>query len=405
MDTKNKDVYNKISYIYSKYQDCFMKEVAVRQMFHCEIAYHQLLENTTGSKKQWLFHIDLDELFYLKGMQVTSNDHPPQANKEKLIQLFEECEAKGIDQVTFVNHEAFPVKDTFHTTRSFNFFLEITTFKQHHAHIPFTREAQECLGFWKQRTNHQQFLLYYDNGKSAIKVYENGRHNIYPKSVHQWVSSHPISNFYDPRDVTTTATTNSNSFSTKLQVLLSNACILHYPVCSLDWILEKYLQLGDFPDTWFNGKLKMKASFHTDARDAVWRYHQQQQQSHQQPNKETQLPSPKAYERLKQLYETQVVWKIEAASELWSKMLKNQVCLEICFPSQVLQQFFQLPSHFKPIMSHKTHEVNEGHTCTTSIDVQVTHTDNIAATSISSSNSNYTYEKAWLLNSISKEYL
>jgi hypothetical protein len=39
------------------------------------------------------------------------------------------------------------------------------------------------MSFWERRTNHRQYMLVYDNGKSAVRVNGVG---VYPDSVHSW---------------------------------------------------------------------------------------------------------------------------------------------------------------------------------------------------------------------------
>lgn len=44
--------------------------------------------------------------------------------------------------------------------------------------------------------------------------------------------------------------------------------VLHYPSCGLDWLRDKYRLLGNFPSSWFGGKLPIAPCFHLDARNA-----------------------------------------------------------------------------------------------------------------------------------------
>eukprot|EP00607_Mallomonas_marina_P008828 CAMPEP_0182420962 /NCGR_PEP_ID=MMETSP1167-20130531/6095_1 /TAXON_ID=2988 /ORGANISM="Mallomonas Sp, Strain CCMP3275" /LENGTH=292 /DNA_ID=CAMNT_0024597577 /DNA_START=76 /DNA_END=954 /DNA_ORIENTATION=- len=59
--------------------------------------------------------------------------------------------------------------------------------------------------------------------------------------------------------------------STDTLYLSSAPVILHYVVCGLNWLEQKYQILGSFPDSWFAGSLPIPPCFHLDARDAFIR--------------------------------------------------------------------------------------------------------------------------------------
>ena len=64
-----------------------------------------------------------------------------------------------------------------------DYFKEITLFRRHHLNIPLNSTTRQCMQFWENRTSHGQYMLCYDNGKSACRVVPGAR----PASVHTWV--------------------------------------------------------------------------------------------------------------------------------------------------------------------------------------------------------------------------
>ena len=177
-----------------------------------------------------------------------------------------------------------------------DYFKEITLFRRHHLNIPLNSTTRQCMQFWENRTSHGQYMLCYDNGKSACRVVPGAR----PASVHTWVKG--------PRGVGTgeedTAATmmsktalvdprNLNlanlrpckgvegvvlavvvvvvvvpplsavcrllyhslvcslfSLSWRGVVPGDTCCILHYVCCGLPWLTSKYEMLGAFEDSW-----------------------------------------------------------------------------------------------------------------------------------------------------------
>lgn len=236
--------------------------------------------------------------------------------------------------MTYANHEAVPSREDVG-----DYFREVSTFKVNHLLLPLSHEVAQRTRFWRRRTSHGQYMLAYDNGKSAVKVLP-GR--IVPQSVHRWRTLKPGERLgkLDPPSqdsgVGVTGTTDlpvrgqkraggentvesiaastivgsadedlsgsglekqddnaggsppgglSSNDSDELvnrvamadprelrfdEVLeCSDPCVLHYPSCGLDWLRDKYRLLGNFPSSWFDGKLPIAPCFHLDARNAM----------------------------------------------------------------------------------------------------------------------------------------
>merc|ERR1719433_808019 len=79
--------------------------------------------------------------------------------------------------MTYLNHEAVPeVED------AEDYFAATTLFRRHHFVVPLTESARRALHFWMDRTQDKQYLLFYDNGKSACRVLSEA----VPESQHLW---------------------------------------------------------------------------------------------------------------------------------------------------------------------------------------------------------------------------
>jgi len=96
----------------------------------------------------WVVCLDSDELFY------TSQD--------SVIPHFEALAADGVDQMTYLNHEGVP-----EVLETPDYFATVTLFKRHHFEVPLSADARTGLRFWMDRSKRGQYLLFYDNGKSA----------------------------------------------------------------------------------------------------------------------------------------------------------------------------------------------------------------------------------------------
>jgi hypothetical protein len=229
-------------------------EVQARQHLNCEIAMKlALLENQNQIQIQnqidWLLHIDSDELFYTKETSVLGH--------------FQSLWNDDVYQMTYMNHEGIPEGNININEDGIDYFQNITLFRRHHLDVPLNSPSKKAMEYWESRTQHGQYMLCYDNGKSACRVVEGAR----PASVHSWIL---------PSSTTTKITMQSKTAlvdprNLNLQKIrkCSDPCILHYVVCGLPWLKSKYEMLGAFQDAWFGGRLPIAPSFHLDARDAL----------------------------------------------------------------------------------------------------------------------------------------
>lgn len=208
------------------------EEVQARQALNAEHA--SLAAREAGLR--WLVHIDIDELLYA-------------SSKEALVDHFEAMDAAGVGHVTYANHEGVPETD------AVDYFSAVTLFKRNHLVVPLSDEARQAMRWWRDRTRRGQYLLCYDNGKSAVRLVPG----IAPTSVHAWSvpGLRRRTALADPRgDLTELAH-------------IEEPCVLHYVACGAFWLRTKYEILGNFDDAWFGGALPIAPSFHLDARDVV----------------------------------------------------------------------------------------------------------------------------------------
>jgi hypothetical protein len=233
----------------------YAEEVQARQSIHAELAVQLALDPSSGahnpdaradagwacalaSPLRWLAHLDSDELFYTARPSVKPH--------------FAELERQGIEQLTYANHEGVP-----ETVDVGDCFREVTLFRRHHLSVPLTEAAREAMQWWESLRDHGQYMLAYDNGKSACRL----RPGVRPASVHTWRlgpehASRSRTALIDPRSLDM-----SRCFPCE------DPCVLHYVCCGFEWFWSKYEMLGNFPSSWFGGTLPIPACFHTQSRD------------------------------------------------------------------------------------------------------------------------------------------
>ena len=266
-------------------------EVQARQHLNCEVA----LELAAARGVRWLLHIDIDELFFT-------------ANDGGVAEHFAMLDRRGVHHMTYLNHEGVP-----ESPDVVDYFSEVTLFRRHPFRIPLSAETRRGMNFWRGRTNHGQYLLCYDNGKSAVRVLPGVR----PRSVHTWVL--PAGGIDDEggegEDIgraeectgdrgggegkgeedggggggssrgggsgseggrgggrplcSKTALADPRSLDLAKVLRCDDPCILHFVTCGVRWFRSKYAILGDFDDSWFGGKLPIAPSFHLDCRDVT----------------------------------------------------------------------------------------------------------------------------------------
>ncbi|GAB9464455.1 hypothetical protein Gpo141_00001885 [Globisporangium polare] len=411
------ELYERHCVDFSRFRDSMESDVVARQMLNAELAMHlcrqhnqQLKPQTHSTSQQqqsqlqqctkpavgelrWLLHLDVDELLYLDAFATEKKSK--QALSEYVNSLEEQQHAH---QMTIVNYEAIP-------TRLYggNYFTTATKFRRHHARIPLTSDAQRGVAFWQQRARHQQFFLFYDNGKSMVRVRDDESgvsiHSV-PASVHHWrvssnkpstngsvISTSSKTNFHDARR-------NFAQENVVNEPLGQRACILHYPVCGLEWLNEKYERLGKFPDVWGGTSsetrrrpVQIRPCFHTQARDA--------------------LPQDKSTsDAMRELYESHVLLDMDAHAREWERQVAAGVCEEIDFVAQVLaslgfsRQVMDAPPSLEltAAAAGKGHRGEEGQCDSGGSSLKPTPAPGASPES-------FTTEKAWMLASISSQYL
>jgi len=216
---------------FSRLRPLHDSDVSARQMLDAELAMTYAPELSC----MWVLCLDSDELFF--------------THADSVLPHFASLSDRGIDQMTYLNHEGVPqVEDTV------DYFSTITLFKKHHFAVPLTAEARQGLNFWMDRSRRKQYMLFYDNGKSACRAVVGAA----PQSQHLWR--------LPPGHRSCTALADARNLIVENYTDCSDPCILHFPVCGLGWLTGKYTTLGSFPDAWL-GNIKVPQSFHTDARD------------------------------------------------------------------------------------------------------------------------------------------
>lgn len=364
-------------------------DVASRQMLNAEVAMQLCLEHNrahTQSSQQhqratadpsdpftcigelrWLLHLDIDELLYLDAF---ASDLRANA----LAALVAQLEAQHVQQLTIANSEAVPTH-----VYGRNYFASTTTFKRHPTRVPLTSAAQRKLAFWQERTAHAQFFLFYDNGKSLVRV----QADVAPASAHHWhalsssTSSSSVlvgtkTNFYDARQ-------NVAPQDVLLEPERSRTSVLHFAVCGLEWLEEKYARLGRFPDVWggrgpTDRAIPIAPCFHTQARD---------------------ISSSSGGSGLETLYRSHVM--LDASSREWHEQVAAGVCDVICFPQELLATFGLTDDRHESECEDAAQREDSGLDTTTAPVVSRAVTKDAPAP--------FAVEKAWMLASISQQYL
>src|SRR3546814_1312204 len=81
--------------------------------------------------------------------------------------------------------------------------------------------TREAVDFWRRRTNHGQYFLVYDNGKSACRVGKGA----YPKDVHTW----QLPSQHTSRE--RTAIADARHLDPSKLLVVDDPCILHFGAC------------------------------------------------------------------------------------------------------------------------------------------------------------------------------
>jgi len=371
-------------------------EVVARQILNAEETYRLSVEAKPGApqKVDYLIHIDSDELFYTASASI--HEH------------FSWLREQRIDHMTYVNHEAIPEKVDIR-----NYFTEVTLFRKHHLTLPVTPSVRKATTFWTSRTNHHQYLLFYDNGKSSVRV--SSDFDATPASVHSWTLTTRICKPMKKSDKKSlekrkakyrTALFDVRNLDVDVCIAMDDPCILHYPVCGLRWFLEKYEILGNFPLKWSSPAPHMKGiemkddrdmkpvepvvtkiapSFHLDAREAA----------------------KEGLNELETLFRSQILLDD-------SKELKLQMSAGVCMRIEHIQKLFNKgkmklhdESRILLVSGTSTESVERKDSAEPSnVSAEFSQSDkNINIGPVQFSDNQKSFDKAWMLAEIARKFL
>ena len=155
--------------------------------------------------RDWLLHIDADELFYIAdaaalgvggngrngGAGARSSDSSPVAAH------FAALSAAGVTTYVYKNLEGVPevlATDANGGDGDGDFFDAVTLFRRSPGDVygtqvgvggssPLDAKRLQRVEYWRARTPHRQFFLGYDNGKAAVRLADG----VVPLSVHEWL--------------------------------------------------------------------------------------------------------------------------------------------------------------------------------------------------------------------------
>jgi hypothetical protein len=216
-------------------------------------------------KFDWLLHIDCDELFY----------SPTYSVKEHFQNLVDH----GMERMTYVNHEVIP-----ESADVLDPFRESTLFKKHTWTLPgkrITEEQQRLIDLCPQLP--KRFYNFYRNGKAAVRlrpgVLPHGPHGFSTRAergfrarLHRRVFDNwpvKLAAKVAPRLVKRV----TNGLYPSRRGVSTDPVILHYPCCGFENFWQKYVNYGQFPNTWF-GKVDIASnigSYTLESRDVVAR--------------------------------------------------------------------------------------------------------------------------------------
>ena len=213
--------------------DHLVKRAWIKQRYYEQCKDH--IENTVGARQllniefgvnvamkegiDWLLHIDIDELFYIKNRNLKGH-----------LELLTES---GKDAAIYYNYEAVPsgfdIDDYFEQVHDFKKPIKLLK------HQNISRK-----GVWPEG---RRYFNFYVNGKSMARVSPG----IYPLGAHRWANEKGPLN----------------------KALFFNPCILHFAVCGYNIFEQKYRHRGNFSDFRIDKDLrKSGADLDLDARDA-----------------------------------------------------------------------------------------------------------------------------------------
>lgn len=231
-------------------RDYVQQEVMARQQLNVELAIAACKEQGVD----WLVHIDVDELFYLP-------DESLQAHFSRLTRM-------GLDNLIYPNWEGVPEQ-----MEIGDYFQEVTLFKR--KPLKYSRAQRHFLARQPKVVGHRLYH-FYENGKSAGRIgpdlLPHGVHGFATYRYSQRASLRLLEKggWFKLREIKREVLEYLGIQLPRRRKALGNAAILHYPCCGFQQFWDKYVTLGDFPDTWF-GKTRIAKtiSMQVEARDVV----------------------------------------------------------------------------------------------------------------------------------------
>ncbi len=200
---------------YKQCKDFVDNTVGARQLLNIEYGFNLALEMGVD----WLLHIDIDELFFIKNGDVQSH-----------VAALTEA---GKDAAAYHNYEAVPLSFDID-----NYFETVRYFKKPIPLLKYQKIKRQ--GVWPAG---RRYFNFYNNGKGMTRVFPG----VYPLGAHRWIHDD------GPLD----------------KITFYNPAILHYSVCGYRYFEQKYQHRGNFSDVRMKKDMRKNgATLDLDARDA-----------------------------------------------------------------------------------------------------------------------------------------
>eukprot|EP00793_Prasinoderma_coloniale_P005707 PRCOL_00004181-RA len=201
--------------------------------------------------RDWLLHIDADELFYIAdaaalgvggngrngGAGARSSDSSPVAAH------FAALSAAGVTTYVYKNLEGVPevlATDANGGDGDGDFFDAVTLFRRSPGDVygtqvgvggssPLDAKRLQRVEYWRARTPHRQFFLGYDNGKAAVRLADG----VVPLSVHEWLPPSAEDLVRGAHNVPGLDTGGALRYDPA--VAAGAPCVLHFIDCGFEW--------------------------------------------------------------------------------------------------------------------------------------------------------------------------
>mmetsp|Transcript_93146 Transcript_93146/g.216473 ORF Transcript_93146/g.216473 Transcript_93146/m.216473 type:complete len:204 (-) Transcript_93146:9-620(-) len=198
-----------------------------RQLLNIAHAVRRGRRASPGSPEEvaWIMHLDHDELFL-----------PPAGGLQAhLLRL----ELGGCRLCLYQNFEAVPEEHTLTP------FLDVSCFKVPCGRVPKTPCGRMGLEFWAGRTRAGNYFLYYDNGKSAVRLPQGGKPEFAPTSVHLLFAQEDLGELVRDRAAWTNFPEHELGelkltwMVSQADEVISGAKVLHYPATHYDRLFRR----------------------------------------------------------------------------------------------------------------------------------------------------------------------